>query len=76
MKIKIPALLCISALFFFWHSHSAWASSDGLAAKKICALLSEQLHPERVVVTVKGSYVWTEIRGASLHGIRVERIRL
>ena len=76
MKIKIPALLCISALFFFWHSHSAWASSDGLAAKKICALLSEQLHPERVVVTVKGSYVWTEIRGASLLGLRVERMRL
>lgn len=76
MKIKIPALLCASALLLFLHSPTAWAAPDGLAAKKICALLSEQLRPERAVVTVKGAYAWTEIRGARLFGLRIERMRL
>lgn len=69
---------CVRALFLLviFLLPSGASAGDGHEAKRFCAELKELLNPERVVVTVKGDYAWTEVTGAVIDGMRVDKMKL
>lgn len=72
VRAALSALL-LSLLLLLPNGASA---GDGHDAKRFCTELKDLLNPERVVVTVKGQYAWTEVTGAELGGMRIEKMKL
>jgi hypothetical protein len=68
------ALLLLTAAFF---PPSSWAGSgDEEMARRIADLLGTKFSPEYILVTVKDSQAYAEMKGAVLSGIRIDAMKL
>ncbi|WP_172634041.1 LmeA family phospholipid-binding protein [Thermanaerovibrio velox] len=76
--LRSLALLLLGALVLFARPHSAMGGdADNLkTAQWICDALFSRFSPEEASVTVNGQRAFVTVKGLSLDGVRVERIRL